>query len=220
MDLIEKATILHYHRHRMHQFQPGGVEALGWRGEESQRKRFEVLLPLGNFSGSTILDAGCGYGDLKAFLDQHCLGFTYIGIDHVSEFIAEAKARYGGREYTYFRQADFTLAQLPQVDYVIASGAFCYRCADRGHYLKMVRKLFEAARISLAFNMLDGAVFPRHDLLTGHDRNEVTEFCRTLTPHVELISGYLDDDFTVFLRRDVPHNPRYDGHFERGGDME
>jgi SAM-dependent methyltransferase len=220
MDLIEKATILHYHRHRIHQFQSGGVEALGWRGPESQRKRFEVLLQLGNFSGSTTLDAGCGHGDLKTFLDQHCQGFTYIGIDHMPEFIAEAKARYGDRQDTYFCQADFTLAQLPKVDYVIASGAFCYRCADRGHYFKMVRKLFEAARISLAFNMLDRAVFPRHDLLTGHDRDEVAEFCRTLAPHVELISGYLDDDFTVFLRRDVPHSPGYGRHFEPGGGMQ
>lgn len=203
MDLIEKATVLHYHRHRILQFQPGSVEALGWRGPESQRKRFEVLLRLGDFNGSTVLDAGCGHGDLKAFLDQRCLGFTYIGIDHMPEFIDEAKARYGDRLDTYFYQTDFALAQLPQVDYVIASGAFCYRCADPGHYVSMIRKLFDAARIALAFNMLDGAVFPQHDLLTGHDRNEVTKFCRTLAPHVELISGYLDDDFTVFLHRDV-----------------
>jgi SAM-dependent methyltransferase len=203
MDLIEKATVLHYHRRRISQFQPEGVKALGWRGLESQRKRFEVLLRLGDFTGSTVLDAGCGYGDLKAFLDQHCQPFTYIGIDHMPEFINEAKARYGGRADTYFYRTDFTLAQLPQVDYVIASGAFCYRCAEPGHYFRMIRKLFDAARIALAFNMLDGAVFPQHDLLTGHDRGEVTAYCRTLAPRVESISGYLEDDFTVFLHREA-----------------
>ena len=203
MDLIEKATIMHYHRHRIHQFQPGGVEALGWRGAESQRKRFEVLLRLSDFTGTTVLDAGCGYGDLKAFLDQHCRPFTYIGIDHMPEFINEAKARYCGSPDTYFYRTDFTLAQLPQVDYVIASGAFCYRCADPGHYFSMVRKLFDAARIALAFNMLDRAAFPQHDLLTGHDRGEVMAFCRTLAPRVESIGGYLEDDFTVFLYRDA-----------------
>ena len=103
---------------------------------------------------------------------------------------------------------------------MIASGVFCYRCADRGHYFKMIRKLFEAAGISLAFNMLDRAVFPRHDLLTGHDRDEVMDFCRTLAPHVELISGYLDDDFTVFLRRDAPHSARDGRHCGSGGGME
>lgn len=203
MNLIEKATVLHYHRHRIHQFQPGAVEALGWRGPESQLRRFQVLLRLGNFSGSTVLDAGCGYGDLKAFLDLHYRNFTYIGIDHVPEFIENAKARYGSLPDAYFYRTDFTQVQLPQVDYVIASGAFSYRCADPGHYFSMIRKLFDAARIALAFNMLDRAVFPQHDLLTGHDRGEVTTFCRTLAPRVESIGGYLEEDFTVFLYRDA-----------------
>lgn len=77
MNLIEKATVMHYHRHRIREFHPGSVEALGWRGPESQRRRFEVLLWLGDFTGSTVLDAGCGYGDLKGFLDQRCRGLTY-----------------------------------------------------------------------------------------------------------------------------------------------
>ncbi|HET9183998.1 MAG TPA: class I SAM-dependent methyltransferase [Candidatus Angelobacter sp.] len=205
MNLIEKATILHYHRHRIHQFQPGGVEALGWRGPESQSKRFEALLQVGDFTGRTVLDIGCGYGDLKGFLDRHCPDFTYIGIDQMPEFIEEAKARYEGLLDTYFFRRDFTQAQLPQVDYVIASGAFGYRFADAGHYFRMVRKLFGAAKSAFAFNMLDGAVFPPHDLLTGHERSEVTAFCRSLTSRVEVVSGYLEDDFTVFMYRDAPH---------------
>jgi hypothetical protein len=95
------------------------------------------------------------------------------------------------------------LFQLLQVDYIIASGAFSCRCADPGHCFSMIRKLFDAARIALAFNMLDRAAFPQHDLLTGHDRGEVTAFCRTLAPRVESIGGYLEDDFTVFLYRDA-----------------
>ena len=202
MNLIEKATVMHYHRHRIREFHPGTVEALGWRGPESQRRRFEALLQLADFTGSTVLDAGCGYGDLKGFLDRHCQGFTYIGIDHMPEFIDEAMARYGDCPETYFCQTDFSLAQLPRVDYVIASGAFGYRSADSGHPFRMIGRLFEAAKIALAFNMLDRAVFPQHDLLAGHDRNKVTEFCRTLAPRVEVIDRYLEDDFTVFMYRD------------------
>ena len=206
MDLIEKATVLHYHRHRIHQFQPGSVEALGWRGSESQRTRFEVLLRLGDFNGSTVLDAGCGHGDLKLFLDRHCLGnFTYIGIDQMPEFIEEAKTRYGSLPDTHFYWADFTQAQLPRADYVIASGAFCYRSANSDHHFSMIRKLFKTAKIALAFNMLDAAVFPQHALLIGHNRSEVAKFCRGLTSHVETIDGYLEDDFTVMMHRDGAH---------------
>ncbi len=150
-----------------------------------------------------MLDAGCGHGDFKEFLDRRCSGFTYIGIDQMPEFIAEAKARYAGLRDTHFYQTDFAQAQLPPVDYVIASGAFGYRCANPNYYFDMIRKLFESAKSGLAFNMLDAAVFRENDLLTGHDRAEVTAFCQTLSPNVELVSGYLDDDFTVFLHRDA-----------------
>lgn len=203
MNLIEKATVIHYHRHRIREFCPGTVEALGWREAQSQRRRFQVLLQLGNLAGRSLLDAGCGHGDLKGFLDRHCPGFTYIGIDHVPEFIEQAKARYGSLPDTHFYRADFTQAQLPKVDYVIASGAFGYRCADAGHYFRMISKLFEAANRALAFNMLDAAVFPRHDLLIGHDRSQVEAFCRRIASRIEVTTGYLEDDFTVFMYHDV-----------------
>jgi SAM-dependent methyltransferase len=203
MNLFEKASVIRYHRRRIRQFRGGTVEALGWRGPESQLRRFQVLLQLGDFRGCSVLDAGCGYGDLKGFLDQRCPGFSYIGLDQMPEFIGEAKARYGSLPATYFYQTDFTQAQLPQVDYVIASGAFCYRSGDPGHYFSTIRKLFEAAKIALAFNMLDAAVFPQHDLLTGHDRGAVTAFCSSLAFRVEIVGGYLDDDFTVFMYRNA-----------------
>jgi SAM-dependent methyltransferase len=203
VNLIEKATVIHYHRHRIREFHGGSVESLGWRGPESQLQRFQVLLQLGDFNGCSLLDAGCGHGDLKGFLDPHCPGFTYIGIDQMPEFIDEARARYGRLPNTHFYRTDFTQARLPLVDYVIASGALSYRCGNPGHYFGTIRKLFDAARIALAFNMLNAAVFPQHDLLTGHDRDEVTAFCRSQARRVESIDGYLDDDFTVFMYRDA-----------------
>jgi 2-polyprenyl-3-methyl-5-hydroxy-6-metoxy-1,4-benzoquinol methylase len=91
MTLIERATVIHYHRYRIEHFDAGTPESLGWRGDASQLRRFEILSGLGDFSGHSILDAGCGYGDLKAYLDQRCPGFNYLGVDQMPEFIEEAK---------------------------------------------------------------------------------------------------------------------------------
>ena len=60
MNLIEKATIRHYHQHRIDAYQIGTVEALGWRAESSQVRRFEVIATVGNLDGCTLLDIGCG----------------------------------------------------------------------------------------------------------------------------------------------------------------
>lgn len=204
MDLIEKATIMHYHRHRhrLAEYRHGTMESLGWRNVTSQLARYQTLIKVGELTGASILDIGCGYGDLKAFLDLHYADFDYIGIDQMPEFIAEARARYADHSMTAFYQTDFTTAALPQVDYVIASGALGYRCNHIGFYTGMIGKLYHSARIALAFNMLDNRQFPQHDLLVGHEREEILAYCRTLSPHVACLNDYLQDDFTVFVYRD------------------
>jgi trans-aconitate methyltransferase len=199
MNLIERATVIHYHRWRIENFGEQTTEALGWMGPDSQTKRFEAIVKVGNFGNSTVLDVGCGYGDLKSFLDKRYQGVTFIGIDQVPEFIAAAQTTYRNRTDANFYQCDFATADFPEVDFVVASGALSYRCSDPEFYTGMVRKLFEAATRGTAFNMLDAARFPEHPLLVGHDREKILTFCRTLTPRVELVEGYLDEDFTVLL---------------------
>jgi len=201
MDLIEKATVMHYHRHRIAECRHGSIESLGWRSATSQLARYEVLAKVGDLNGVSILDIGCGHGDLKAFLDLHYSDFDYIGIDQMPEFITEARIRYDGDSRAVFYQTDFSTAELPQVDVVIASGALGYRCKNDHFYTDMICKLYNSARIALAFNMLDKSIFPQHDLLIGHDRDEILALCRALSPRVECLNGYLEDDFTVFMYR-------------------
>jgi len=202
MELIEKAAIIHYHRHRINEFNMGTVKSLGWKGDESQQKRFEVLSKLADLNGSSIMDLGCGQGDFKAFLDNRFSGFAYIGIDQMPEFIAEGERRYGHLANTEFYQTDFSSVELPTVDYVIASGALGYRCAKPNWFNEVIAKMYASATHALAFNMLDIATFPDHPLLVGHDAEKVVAFCKILSSKVELIRGYLEDDFTVVMHRE------------------
>jgi len=201
MELIEKATIIHYHRHRIKEFS-GTVKSLGWKEEQSQLKRFEMIFKLADFNGCSIMDVGCGQGDLKGFLDQRVSGFSYIGIDQMPEFIIEAEKRYCHLPDTNFYQADFSAAELPRVDYVIASGALGYRSENAGYYKEVIASMYASAKCALAFNMLDVTSFPEHPLLVGHDAAEIAVFCKMLSPRVELINDYLDDDFTLFMYRE------------------
>ncbi len=203
MNLIEKATIMHFHRHRISEYGDSTVESLGWKASESQRKRFDVIAELGDYNSCSILDIGCGYGDLKSFLDIRFKEFAYIGIDQMPEFISAAKSVYVKCPETYFYQTDFNTAEFPQVDYVIASGAFGYRCADPEFFFNMIEKMYKASTKAIAFNMLDIEHFPKHDLLTGHDPKKVEAYCDKLCLDVKVINGYLKDDFTVFMHKTV-----------------
>ena len=202
MTLMEKATIIHYHRHRIGEYASGAVEALGWMGERSQTQRFAALSAAGDMNVSTVLDIGCGHGDLKGYLDGRFHGFSYIGIDQMPEFIAEARSLYGQRPGCYFSLADYTEQELPRADYVFASGVLSYRCEEANFYFSMIAKMYAVAGKALAFNMLDAAKFPAHPLLTGHDSEKVLAFCKTLSPDVRLVRGYLEDDFTVLMYKD------------------
>ncbi|MEE8574241.1 MAG: class I SAM-dependent methyltransferase [Thermodesulfobacteriota bacterium] len=202
MNIIDKVTAMNFHRHRINKYSSGTVEALGWKNRESQSKRFEILAGVGDMNGSSVLDLGCGYGDLRAYLDTLFIDLTYVGVDYMPEFIAEARERYNGREDTIFFKSDFTKEALPLSDYVIANGVFCYRSADKGFHFELIAKMYGAARLVLAFNMLDKLTFPEDELLLGHDRDEVVDFCRKLSPVVEVRSGYIENDFTVLLYRE------------------
>lgn len=194
MDLIERATIMHYHRHRIAEFGPR-AQALGWKAEHSQWERFEAILQAADFSHCSVLDVGCGRADLKAFLDEKFPGVRYTGIDQMPEFVADAARRYGD-DGSHFLLGDFTQGELPRADYVVACGALGYRCTDEGFHLRMIRRLHAAARRALIFNVLDARRFPQHPLLVGRDCGEVLDLCRRLSPHVSVQQGYLDDDMT------------------------
>ena len=201
MKLTEKATVIHYHRHRIGAHGKGTAEALGWRQKDSQVKRFEVISTVGDLAGCSLLDVGCGYGDLKGFLDQRFSGLTYIGIDQMPEFITSAKERHKDCADTFFYQTDFTTVAFPQVDYVIASGALSYRCDNPDFYQDMIRKMYSASTRALSFNMLDADQLPAHPLLVGHDSEKIVSFCQELSPCVKVVKGYIEDDFTVFVYR-------------------
>jgi SAM-dependent methyltransferase len=198
MDLFEKAAVLQYHRRLVG---APGLGALGWRSAESQSLRFDVLCRVGDLSGSKVLDLGCGYGDFKPFLDQRFAHFAYLGVDHMAEFIDEARYRYGHLPSTGFVQADMLRAVFPEVDYVFASGAMSYRSRNALYPYNLIRQMWETARRGIAFNLLDANVFVPTHVLSGQDPEAILAFCRTLDPAAEIVTGYLADDFTILMRR-------------------
>ncbi|MBA2675654.1 class I SAM-dependent methyltransferase [Ramlibacter sp.] len=196
MNLIERATVMHYHRHRIAEFGPR-PQALGWKAPHSQWERFELIAQAADFAHCSVLDVGCGRGDLKDFLDERHPGVRYTGVDQMPELLDDAVRRHGAS--ARFLLGDFGQMELPAADYVIASGALSYRCAEEGWHLRMVRKMHAAARRALIFNVLDARRFPDHPLLVGHDCAEVLDLCRRLSPHVAASQGELDDDMTFIV---------------------
>ena len=204
MNPIDRATIVHYHRHRIAAYGAGAVRALGWRAESSQQRRFETIAAAADFSHARVLDLGCGHADLKPWLDERFDGVFYVGVDQVPEFIEEARARHGECPRSSFFCADFSTAALPESDVVVACGALSYRTAEPDHVFHMLRRMWDACAGTLVVNLLDRARFPAHPLLVGHDPLAVMALADALSPHARLLREPAMDDFTVVMSRRPP----------------
>ena len=70
-------------------------KVVGWGSKESQDLRFKILSDISSLDSSSILDVGCGLGDLVLFLNNNNHNvYRYHGIDISENLIDEAKNRY------------------------------------------------------------------------------------------------------------------------------
>lgn len=198
MDLKDIASIVLFHKSAAKRHGSGSAGALGWATQEAQFARFAVMADIGDMKDKTVLDVGCGHGDLAPFLQNLYPTCKYIGIDQAPAFLDIAIERYGPLPNTSFMLADFWTANLPQADYVLASGALSYRNSYPRFLYDMIAKLFKSCNIGLAFNLLSH-LDSNDGLLLFYDMEDVLAYCDTLSQKTELIKGYLPNDFTVWM---------------------
>lgn len=201
MHLLDRLTIRLFHDERQKQFSGDHAKSLGWSSTESQFLRFKTMAQAINFEQKTVLDLGCGYGDLKTFLDMSCTIKRYIGVDQQGSFIKQAKELFKHQSNCEFIKADFSATTLPRADIVVASGSLNYRSRNKTYHAKVIREMYEKAEEAVIFNLLNSEHFSSSSLLEAHDPQQVLNYCLRLCPNSELITGYSDEDFTIVMRK-------------------
>jgi SAM-dependent methyltransferase len=173
--------------------------ALGWRSAHDQLLRFEVLAAIADLNNHTILDAGCGYSDLYAYLDTRYTLSHYYGVEQIPELLNRAREQYGHLTNTTFISRSFLSPDLPMVDYILASGSLNYGSSTPGFIYKAIAQLYKHCKLGLGFNLL--STIPLNGLLVAYDPEEILTYCSTLSGNVVFKQDYADDDFTVFMYR-------------------
>jgi len=165
-----------------------------WNSTHSQEKRFEVLLSCIDDEGFSIVDAGCGFGDLYDYLSREETSFfSYTGLD-ISPSMVEIAREKTGCEII---ECDICRDTLPQADYYICSGAM--NILSRFDTYLFIRNCYEACTKGFAFNLLMGE---DDSLVYNHFYpNELQELFDELGARVSIKKGYLKHDFTAFLKK-------------------
>ncbi len=176
-----------------------GWQASHYDSDENQYGTFVNLMKIVSGNG-TLLDVGCGQGDLFEFIETRGIyDVTYHGIDLCPTMIGYAKSRFP--DGNFIEQDLLTFEK--QYDYVIGASVMNLDLgdlADLDFERKMIEKMFKLAKRGVAFNMLsDTYEIERQEDLGYEDPGSILSYCLQLTPNIYLdhhCSGY---DFCVYM---------------------
>lgn len=176
------------------------VKSLDWGSTESQQLRFAVLADVGNVNGVSILDVGCGLGDLWGWLKKSGKSAHYTGLDITSQMVKLAEERFPDAVFKLGNLLEFADEFIGKYDYVMASGIFAHMESSSFLFMqKMIARMFDICNKAVAFNSLSMWA-PQKDV--GEycaDPLEVLKYCKELTPWVVLRHDYHPRDFTIYM---------------------
>ncbi len=197
---------------------------LGWESRETQEARFEVLVQEVResaccVSGCSVLDVGCGYGDLyKYIMKQKDVFKKYVGVDSAIECISEASLTYKNDSSTLFLHDNVLSPTMSTSwgmhDVVFMSGLLnlnldgsMYKGANRALVLFVIQKMLFHSKKIVVCNFLHKKSPSKDPLFFYHDPNELISFLEKNGIGVSnMKEEYLSNDFTLVLKKNVSHH--------------
>jgi len=178
---------------------------LGWESEEAQRLRFDMLLSAVDLEGKSLLDVGCGTGNLLEHILSKNINVKYTGVDILEKMIDIAKRKGLPGEFLHadiFKQKLFDNGTF---DVIYTSGIFNLNLGNNREFLKEAVGLFlDLSGETVVFNLLHKDSPDREDKYFYFYPDEVKEMLSDYADRistVEFIEAYLKNDFTVVIRK-------------------
>lgn len=178
------------------------ARGLNWNNIDSQKIRFQIITNIlgeSEIRKSSIVDAGCGFGDLYVFwFVSKCLPKKYIGVEILQEFYEVAAKSLPQTPTCTVLHKDILKDDLPQVDWYIASGSLNI-LGDFDTWL-FIEKMMQNARKGVVFNILQGT--KKSEIFNYKTADEVREFVKSKDLTCKIVDGYLQSDMTVIIQKE------------------
>lgn len=178
---------------------------LGW-DKGKQNIRFDVLTSEYNFSGKSVLDIGCGFGDLNKVLQAKFGGnYNYTGVDLVPELISEARLRYPDKNKRFIVDDFLDINLEEKFDYALASGVFNHSLSSADNYDLIEATIDKALSLTndgVAFDFLSDKVDYKHEHTFHSSPEKILRIVYKFSRNIVLRNDYMPFEFSIFIFKD------------------
>ena len=180
-------------------------KSLGW-DKGRQDIRFESLLSFFDCRNKSILDIGCGFGDLNRILQKlYGSEYSYVGLDLVDEFIKEARLRYHGGNIEFILADYLGYNFTERYDIIIGSGIFNNKfvCESNDAFIENVMSKSKfLCNEGFAFDFLSDKVEFKYDHTYHSSPEKVLSIAYSLSRNIVLRNDCLPFEFSLCVYKD------------------
>jgi SAM-dependent methyltransferase len=174
-----------------HGFTP---EGLRWHSKTSQEVRFHQILSLLPSDTASIVDAGCGFGDLYRYLQKHGqVSIHYTGLDVLDIMVVEARKRTSQT----IHQCDILNEPLVKGEFYVCSGAL--NILTKKESYDFIERCFNASSRGFVFNFLEGEEYSR--TFNYFSSSQIQKLGEQLNARTVFRRRYYQQDCTVAFYR-------------------
>ncbi len=179
-------------------------EKLGWESREAQYRRFDILLDNTAFPGMSVLDVGCGLGNLLDAFQEINIPVEYSGIDLIPHMVEQARERYPDARWFCCDIFSHSPFREKEFDVVYASGIFNINLGNNmGFLMRALNLFFSLSKKYVVFNLLSDHSRNQEEGYFYYNgervRQSISRQFHLEENRIHIISDYLDNDFTVIL---------------------
>jgi SAM-dependent methyltransferase len=202
----DRADIRQRYRSRWEEF---GYDSrtLGWN-KDCQWVRFDAAVEgVQTEEMESVLDVGCGFGDLLGFLRERGWRGRYFGVDLVEELVAEARREYAADSAAEFLCADIHDAgALPVCGMAVALGLFNHHVEGGNEPLirDTIAAMWRASSSVVVCDFLSLSSDPdrRESRLHYHDPADAYRLGAAYSKRVMIHHAYMPFEFQLKIWRD------------------
>lgn len=182
------------------------IRTLGWGTKEQQEFRFAEVLKRLDIKGKSVLDIGCGFGDLFNFMKSYDFDFEkYIGWDITPDFIENPLITDENVELKVWNIASNQPSKkVADIGIMLGLLNWNWKNEDKNYdySIKVIRNAFDAVNDVLVIDFLSTQTepnYPKEEIVFYHDPSIMLHKVMEITTNIDLVHSYTSIPQKEFL---------------------